>query len=441
MPNMNRAICQFAAVKIRDMVMEDDHPRYQRAMDRVIEDIFGFPKLASKIAGCRTEDEVFYVFRKFGFDNLVIFRDSRLCDALEDLLHIDHDIRRLRKKLNAAKDKGIDPKKNEIKMERRLIKLYQKVVKVICKRLNLREKNSRYYKSNYKAAKYLLEKDDDWDFFRDFGVYGSDGTFYPDEEDDGVDYFDQYLDQRTGRRVASSHRRSGRRYRDLEMGYFNSIDDDDDSDWDDDDDGVDDFDEDYFDRYLRETDRSANLHQRAIQQAMHSVYGATGQQRPNPDKINEMAKSWVNKRLGESQPAPVKSDLEKSVESLAASVAALTKLQAQQMTAPRLIRNPTPKPKLQPTPMDYWKMWENDPRQKHPCAMPYRDEEKPERISSGRFDVDERRSDPPPKVEITAVIDSEVPESTTEPVEEMDPTDITREELIGMLNTQTSNDE
>ena len=399
------ALCRFTAIKIRDMVTEGGEPRLVKSMDRVIEDIFDFPKLATKIAGCHTEMEVSYVLRTFGMDNLVIFRDSRLCDALEDLLHIDRDIRRIRKKLNECKREAKEPKKQDIKLERKLASLYHKVIKVICKRLNIREKNTRYYRSNYKAAKSLLKRDDDWEFFRDFGVYDAEGNFYPEDyQDEGVDYFEEYMGSH------STRRSSPRRYRDLETSLFDSLGDDDDDE---------DFDTDYFQQYL-DSERES--------------------QRRDDAAYNRAYRDMLRRN---SEPAVAqKNDTDKKLDALVEAVTALTKMQiqSQQTTVkPEPQKAPAKRRVRQPIQMispddlfeQYFKQTVNrqdqlsedqsNVRVYHPAG---------DHVNEIVVTQESSIEEPEPE-EMVSIVSSEAPE----------PSDISREEIINMVNDARNSEE
>lgn len=408
------ALYRFAAIKIRDMVMDGGQARLVKSMDRVIEDIFDFPKLATKISGCHTEMEVAYVFRTFGTDNLVIFRDSRLCDALEDLVHIDRDIRRIRKKLNQCKNEMKEPKKQDIKLERKLASLYQKVIKVICKRLNIREKNTRYYKSSYKAAKSLLKRDDDWDFFKDFGVYDAEGNFYPEDyRDEGVDYFEEYMGHHSTRRA------SPRRYRDLETSLFDSLADDDDDD---------DFDVDYFQQYLD----SGRESQRREDEAYNRAYR---------DMLKRNSEPVV----------PQKSDTDKKLDALVDAVSALVQMQVRtqqptvkaepERTIPKrrhstthvFASNPGPARKTYPpkeTPDSLWVKY----MQESGLEVP-EDTIQIDRPLTRVYHPEGNHMNQVIVTQEATVEDDEPPlEPVVNPTPDPEPSDISREEIINMVN-------
>lgn len=264
-----RLIVKFSAIKIRDMVSEDGRLRYVKAMDRVIEDIFGYRNFASRVKASRTESELTYVFRTFGWNNLAIFRISTLADALEDLLRIDTDIRRLKKRMNS--DYG-NPKKpgakDEAKAYSKLKKLYTKTVRAICKEMHLSTKESRRYRDSYKAAKHLVDRDLDWD---------DDFFGYVDEEDDDyffdsraprVDYFEEFLKNNRPRRKSTRYQRS-----------FDPLLDEDDDDWDDDelddpDKVLDDFLRDYSSRPSKRESRNNSTTDIALNSKLDAmIYG------------------------------------------------------------------------------------------------------------------------------------------------------------------------
>lgn len=202
-----KMIVKFTAIKIRDMVSEDGRFRYVKAMDRVIEDIFGYRNFASRVKASRTESEVTYVFRSFGWSNLMIFRISTLADALEDLLRIDMDIRRLKKRMNSEYGNKKPGAKDEAKAYSKLKKLYTKTVRAICKEMHLNTKESRRYRDSYKAAKHLVDHDLDWDDDYFWSSADDDDDYFFDNSRK-VDYFEEYMKNKQPKRRSERYQRS-----------------------------------------------------------------------------------------------------------------------------------------------------------------------------------------------------------------------------------------
>lgn len=222
------ALYQFATIQIVDLIRECGGTSYIRSFDRVIEEIFGYPKLGEKIGHCRTESSFRYVYRNFGESNLRIFRDSILYDALGDLVRMDHDLRRMQKAIRNDKENG-RPNKELEKQYNKLTKFYRKTVDVVCRKLNIRG-GSRFGRNTYKAAKNLVARSDDYDLWEDgFGVFDPDGDFYGIENPYGesVDYFEQFIN---GRRDNVDRQRNPNRYTPMQSDMFDRFVDDDDDD-------------------------------------------------------------------------------------------------------------------------------------------------------------------------------------------------------------------
>ena len=58
MMSQNTALARFAADQIRRIVMAGTRKKYMKNLDRVIEDIFDYPKLATKVANARNQYEL-----------------------------------------------------------------------------------------------------------------------------------------------------------------------------------------------------------------------------------------------------------------------------------------------------------------------------------------------------------------------------------------------
>ena len=198
MMSQNTALARFAADQIRRIVMVGNRRKYMKNLDRVIEDIFDYPKLATKVANARNQYELMFVMEGFGFDAIRIFRDSQLYAALEDLVLMDFDLRRLKNQMENEKRKRGKISKGDVKLYDRIAKLYRRTVKAICSALNIKNRRSAQFMSSYQGARKFVRVHEDRDFFNGFGVWDDDGTFYPEEDGswfggESTDYFEQYM--------------------------------------------------------------------------------------------------------------------------------------------------------------------------------------------------------------------------------------------------------
>lgn len=192
-----KLLTRFVTIKVKNIVSENGQMKYLKSLDHVIEDIFGYQRFGSKLDYCSTEQELQFVMRSFGVENLQIFRNSSLCDALSDLVQMDYDIRRMRKQFQRTKDKGQKVRRSDAKVYDRLTKLYRKTIRVICHRMGLKDRSARKLESSYKSAKLLVNQQKGLDFYGEFGFFDEDGDFFlEDDTDPGVDYFEQFLRNR-----------------------------------------------------------------------------------------------------------------------------------------------------------------------------------------------------------------------------------------------------
>lgn len=191
-------LARFSADQVRRIVMVGNQPKYLKSFDRVIEDIFDYHKLGTKFASSRTQTELMFVLDSFGVDSTRILRDSQLYGALEDLVRMDYDLRKLKRQMEDDKRKRGKVAKGDIKLYDRIAKLYRRTIKAVCGELNIKRRRNAAFQRNYQGAREFIRRREDRDFFGGFGVWDEDGVFYPEEEgawfsNSGTDYFEEFV--------------------------------------------------------------------------------------------------------------------------------------------------------------------------------------------------------------------------------------------------------
>lgn len=186
-----RVAGKFILLQLADLVCDGvGRPKYVTSLDNVIEDLFGYKKLASKISACRNDTGMIGVVLDFGLQDLFTITDNaRTMAVLSDLVTMDRSLMVLRKELKKGSKKGGANKKRQ-KEYNYISDLYKKTVKTLRKDLGLSAKNP--YKNQFKSARNFLESESESSFFDDYG-YGRSIFITDDDDDEDGSLFAQFV--------------------------------------------------------------------------------------------------------------------------------------------------------------------------------------------------------------------------------------------------------
>lgn len=190
-----RVAGKFILLQLAGLVTDAvGHPKYVANLDHVIEDLYGYKKLATKISACRNDTMMIAVVLDFGFRDLFkLTNDGRTMEVLADLVGMDRSLTILHKELKKGSKKGSNSIKKRRKEYNYISDLYKQTIKTLRKDLGLSAKNP--YKNQFRAARDFLEMDSESSFFDDSG-YGRSIYVTDDDDDDEESLFSQFVSER-----------------------------------------------------------------------------------------------------------------------------------------------------------------------------------------------------------------------------------------------------